>query len=266
MARESTNGYAPVEGGELYYEVAGEGEPLILVHAGVSDHTMWDGQVKVFSPYYQVIRYDLRGFGKTTALAGGEGTAYLLGKDLLGLFQHLGLARASVLGLSLGGSVAVDFTLENPDKVKALIPVASGLSGSNLKPSAKEAGIIEEMQKSGERREFEKMAQIWAKFWVDGPLRPPDSGRDKLRNRIIPPKPSFVEVPSAAGRLDEIKAPTLVIWGDQDVTTVQGGCERLVKEVPGAEKVIFEDTAHMVNWEQPEKFNRVVLDFLQRHI
>src|SRR5690242_4972987 len=118
-------GYAPVENGQLYYEVAGEGYPLVLIHAGIANSRMWDAQVEAFAQRYRVIRYDTRGFGKTRT----EETSYSNRQDLYDLLNHLGVEKAYVLGLSRGGQIAIDFTLEHPKMVAALIPVAAGFSG-----------------------------------------------------------------------------------------------------------------------------------------
>src|SRR5579883_2650659 len=122
---ESTTGYVDVEGGKLYYEVAGTGHPFVLIHAGVADHHMWDDQFPVFAQRYRVIRYDTREFGLTTS----ENVSYSNRQDLYDLLRHLGVEKTYVMGCSLGGQIAVDFTLEHPDMVDALIVVGGGISG-----------------------------------------------------------------------------------------------------------------------------------------
>ena len=98
----ATTGYVDVPGGRLYYEVAGQGQPILFNHADVSDHSMWDEQVAAFAPNYRVITYDKRGFGKTTS----EDGAYSPREDIVALLAHLGVARSFVVGLSNGGARA----------------------------------------------------------------------------------------------------------------------------------------------------------------
>src|SRR5262249_13492382 len=113
------NGFAEVEGGQLYYETAGTGHPLTLIHAGVADGRMWDDQFLTFAQHYRVIRYDARGFGRSRT----ESVSFSNRRDLYDLLRHLGVEKTYVMGVSRGGQIATDFTLERPEMVDALIPV-----------------------------------------------------------------------------------------------------------------------------------------------
>jgi len=106
--KESSSGFAEVNGTRLYYEVMGFGQPLILIHGYTLDTRMWDDQIAAFAQNYQVIRYLLRGFGKS-GLPTGESYAHL--QDLKALLEHLGIDQAHILGLSLGGAIAIDFAI-----------------------------------------------------------------------------------------------------------------------------------------------------------
>ena len=117
--------FAAINGTRFYYEIAGEGRPLVLVHAGIADSRMWNEQFHAFAEQYQVIRYDRRGFGKTTMVAG----PYAHQQDLYDLLQFLGIEEACFVGCSQGGKTVIDFTLEHPAMVQALVLVASALSG-----------------------------------------------------------------------------------------------------------------------------------------
>ena len=118
-------GFADLNGARFYYEVAGAGHPLVLLHAGICDSRMWDGQVAAFAQHYQVVRYDLRGFGQTASVDG----SFAHHHDLLALLNHLGIEKTYLLGCSMGGSAALDFALEQPERVAALILVGSSPSG-----------------------------------------------------------------------------------------------------------------------------------------
>ncbi len=123
-------GFLDTQGAPLYYEVAGTGHPLLLIHAGVADSRMWDQQFQTFAQHYQVIRYDLRGFGQSSVPAG----PFANHKDTFALLEHLGIKQAHVIGISFGGLVALDFTLAFPEKVTALVLGAPGVLLTRLTP------------------------------------------------------------------------------------------------------------------------------------
>lgn len=113
-----TRGYAEIEGCRLYYEIAGKGETLVLGHAGLCDRRQWDGQWDDFSKDFRVVRYDMRGYGKSDAATDPVSRS----ADLYGLLKALGLKKVALLGCSMSGTSAIDFTLEHPEMVWALIP------------------------------------------------------------------------------------------------------------------------------------------------
>src|SRR5215213_7322991 len=123
MHRET--GMAEVNGARIYYEVAGEGEPLVLVHAGIADSRMWEGQFKAFAERYRVIRHDMRGFGRTALVDG----AYSHHEDLRTLLDKLKVERAHLVGCSMGGGAVLDFALEYPQRVGNLVLVGSAVGG-----------------------------------------------------------------------------------------------------------------------------------------
>ncbi len=112
-------GFADIGGASLYYEVAGAGHPLILLHEGFADSRMFDDQIAAFAARYRVIRYDRHGSGRS----GVPTVPYTHHDALRDLLRHLDVGQASVLGLSTGGAVAIDFTLAYPEIVDTLIPV-----------------------------------------------------------------------------------------------------------------------------------------------
>jgi pimeloyl-ACP methyl ester carboxylesterase len=271
-SRQSQTGFLPVEGARLFYEVAGQGHPLVMVHAGVADHTMWDGQFAEFARKYRVIRYDTRAFGQSIT----ADVEFSNRRDLYDLLKHLGVDKTYVMGLSRGGQIALDFTLEHPELVDALMVVAGGIGG--YQPGATEAemaifgqmeAIWQEAEQSGD---FSKLAELEADVWADGPGQPKkrsgkvyeDISRMVKQNHEANKnegKPQVLD-PPAVGRLDEVRVPTLVMVGDLDFSGTQESMKKLAAEVKGAKFVEVPGVAHMVNMERPEEFNRVVLDFL----
>ena len=118
-------GFAEIHGTQLYYDTLGEGHPLVLIHGGYMDRRMWDDQFHAFAKHYRVIRYDVRGFGKSEL----PPVPYADRQDLFDLLNYLGVEKTYLLGLSLGGIIAIDFTLEHPTMVDALILVGSPIPG-----------------------------------------------------------------------------------------------------------------------------------------
>jgi 3-oxoadipate enol-lactonase len=238
----ATTGYVEVPGGRLYYEVAGQGQPILFVHADVSDHSMWDEQVAAFAPNYRVISYDKRGFGKTTSVDG----AYSPREDIVALLAHLGVPRTFVVGLSNGGAQALDFTLEHPEMVDGLVVVAGGVSGFEATPTEDELRVFKTYEDLTERKDEAGLVELGVHVWCDGPFQPEGRAAESVRERIRATMsatarehhesltPSALEPPAVA-QLSEMRKPTLVLLGLYDFPETNSAMELLAARVPGAE-------------------------------
>ncbi|MDP9351237.1 MAG: alpha/beta hydrolase [Chloroflexota bacterium] len=273
MDEQRHEGYAEINGGKLYYEVAGQGHPLVLLHGGLVDSQLWDPQFEVFAQQYRVLRYDLRGYGRS----GGPAGAYSHVEDLRALLTLLGMECAHVLGLSLSGSVALEFTLTYPTVVSSLTVTGSGLPGHpyeerddpvSQRLNAQFAAEEEALQ----RGDVAEAVELSLQLWTDGPYRIPaevDPGvRAKVRemttslySRGEPASPQWLN-PPAATRLSEIRCPVLIIVGDQDQPEMLEVADALEAGIAGACKAVLRGAAHHPNLEKPEEFNRLVLGFL----
>ncbi len=270
--RDLHAGFADVNGTRLYYEVAGTGHPLLLIHGGLVDRRLWDDQFNVFAQHYQVIRFDVRSFGDSAPIT-AETPPYSLEEDLYSLLKFLGIEKTYVLGLSMGGAIAINFTLMYPEMVDALIPVAMGLSG--FEPAEEDKASEAEVDEAIRSGNVARAVELTLRFWTDGPMRTPEQVNPAFREKVRAmttrnferpedenaTQPRALE-PPAISRLSEIHVPTLIIFGDQDVRDILKIADILEKEIPGAKKVVVPGTAHHLNMEKPEEFNRVVLDFL----
>jgi 3-oxoadipate enol-lactonase len=271
----STSGLAQVYNGQLYFEVAGSGPPVLLIHAGVADCTMWDDQFSFFSQSYRVIRYDMRGFGKSHS----DTTEFSNRQDILDLFNLLGVDKACLIGISRGSMIAIDFTLEHPDCVSALIPVSPGIGGYEYRArdsekDRQEIALFNRMQDLWEKKAYNELTDLEVHVWADGPSQPvgraPAKIRENMRKIVMAnltrqdgeatPQPL---TPPAVNRLSEIQVPTLILVGDYDSVDTIDAADKLVKEIPNARKVLFQGAAHMIPLEQPAKFNQAVLEFLK---
>ena len=172
------NGFAEVGDARFYYEIAGEGQPLVLVHAGIADGRMWDEQFPVFAQHFRVLRYDRRGFGKTAMVAGD----YSHHRDLYELLKFLQIEQATLVGCSQGAKIAVDFTLEHPDMTDALVLVAPALSGFAYTGDMPRQA--EQMDLAEEAGDLAQINELEVQIWVDGPHRTPDQVDRKVRERV----------------------------------------------------------------------------------
>src|SRR5688572_13315452 len=213
---EMESGYADVNGVRLYYEVVGEGHPVVLVHRGLVDRRMWDDQFLVFAREYKVIRFDIRGSGNSRIVPGD----YSHYGDLLGLMDMLGIEQAHLVGQSLGGSICVDFTLEYPERVTSLVLASTGLggySGMSIPVTRYQTQLFLALT----RMNPDEAVELSLKMWVDGPNRTADEVEPEVRSRVrgmmndalARPLESYLPQmlsPLAAHRLKEIKVPTLI--------------------------------------------------------
>lgn len=268
---ESQTGYLELGDGKLYYEAAGEGETLMLGHAGFLDSRMWDPQWDAFTAKYRVIRYDMRGFGKSDPVNGPRNRR----RDLAHLLDHLGVTRAALLGCSMSGQIMLDYALEHPEVASALIMVTSAPSG--FQPQGAPPPELLEMIAAAQQSDTARASELQLRIWIDGPYRQPDQVDPDVRryaaemNRIPVERKTWLVAdtqpfepldPPAISRLDTITIPTLVIAGALDHTENVRAAGILVGSIKGAQKHIFAHSAHVSNMEEPQEFTQTVLNFL----
>jgi 3-oxoadipate enol-lactonase len=264
----AAQGLAAVNGTHLYYEVRGRGRPLVLIHGGLMDRRMWDDQFELFAEKYKVIRYDVRGYEKSDKALG----KYSHIEDLLGLLDYLGIGKTCVLGLSLGGQIAIDFALQHPDRVDALILAGSSMNGFPFKNTpeflAKYAAVLQAAKTGGVDKGVEKTLEL--PFFI--PAKPDSALVNRMRPMLRENFRAWTSSegqavwpePSAYSRIEKIAVPTLILLGDKDSQSILDCGADLAARIKGARREIIRDAAHHINMEQPEEFNRLVLDFLSR--
>lgn len=265
----SQTGSAEINGGKLYYEIAGEGPALVLIHGGLVNSGLWDKQFDVFAQQHRTLRYDVRGFGQSDSPT----QPFTHHDDLRDLLDYFGIERAAVLGLSMGGAIAIDFALAYPNRTSALIPVAAAVSG--YRPPTEASELSQRLREAYDRGDKPLAVELSLQLWTDGPNRRPDQVAQAARERVRVMtaqefnRPEYDEnlakdlEPPAYDRLGDIKAPTLVITGDADLPRINRLMEYAVATIPGAQHVIIHDVAHHLPLEKPDEFNRAVLEFLK---
>jgi len=231
---------------------------------------MWDGQVGPRSKHYRVVRYDLRGFGRSST----PETNYAPHDDLQALFVHLGINRVALIGVCISGGIAVDFALAHPEMLWALVPVAAGINGYDWSADEALQRFGAEEKAAVEAGDIDRAVELNVRLWVDGPGRTPDQVDHAVREKVRQMQRAIFERGESAGqpvpleplaitRLEDIRAPTLAIVGDQDAPTLIEITDLIARRVPGAQKAVISNTAHVPNMERPDEFNRLVMDFLE---
>lgn len=261
-------GFVEVEGGRLFYEEAGSGPAVVFVHPGLWDRRTWDDQFPVFAQRFRAVRYDVRGYGRSSK----PEREYSSVEDLLALLRQLGIERAALIGCSMGGGIAIDFALEHPEMVDVLVPVASALSGEEETDEDRErwepvfAQIMEAAGAGDNDRAVDLLMEIWA------PLGTDDGAGQRIRQIALENPWAITDEgtlarpidPPAVQRLAEIRVPTLIVLGAQDLEDVNKTWNRYGPQLPASRTVLIEGADHVVNMRQPEQFNRLVLAFLGR--
>ncbi|MBI3859571.1 MAG: alpha/beta hydrolase [Thaumarchaeota archaeon] len=261
-----------VKGGKIYYETAGMGKPLVMIHAGFLDSRMWDEQFRIFSRENTVVRYDVRGYGRSNR----PSAAFSDYEDLTALLDHLNFDKTCILGVSNGGRIALDFATVHPERVGGLILVSPGIRG--YKGSGPEEDKLweeddkkfqeqERALKDGRVEEATRMdLDIWApaqnpstREWL---WKIASENSDAYRNppnnlQKSPDTPPFE-------RLSAIKAPTLILVGDRDLKGMQAIARGISKRIPGSELTIIAGADHIANTSRPEVFNELVGSFLKK--
>ena len=260
--------FLETNGARIAYDVDGTGPLVLLVHAGVANRSMWDDQVIALRDAYRVVRYDTRGFGETET----DAVEFSNRADIAALLDHVGEPSAHVVGLSRGGMIALDFALEYPDRARSVTVCAGGVGGYEAEATTDPA-LFEEPEALWKARDWRGISEWETNFWVEGAGQPVGRVDTAIRDRVHgwilanyqaekeegTPQPLD---PPANARLDELRAPLLVMVGTLDEPETQASMRYLAERVPGARLEVFEGAAHMLNLEQPDRFNRVLREFL----
>ena len=266
-------GYVEQADGKLYYEMAGNenNEVLVLSHAAFLDSGMWDAQWSKFSRHYRVIRYDMRGYGKSDPVTGPRVRRYDLGM----LLQHLEVKSAHLLGCSMGGEIVLDLALEQPDLVRSLIIVNGPPSG--FEPQGEPPAHLFDMISAMQQGNLELASALQLRIWFDGPRRTPQQVNQAMRQRAAEMNRIFVAnntwaiadmqplsplQPPAIERLAEVQAPALIIKGELDHTENLRASALLASGILHAKVAAIANAAHAPNMDEPAIFNEIVLNFL----
>ena len=273
-SNEIQKSYAEVNGTKLYFEVVGHGEPIIFVHGNFGDVRHWDLQMEAFSEKYKVIRYDVRGYGKSDVP--DPETSYRDCDDLNALMEFLKIEKAHICGLSMGSGIAIDFALAYPNKCLSLIPIGpwpNGWGGGRFTTVATDSM-------------FTIFGTVFSLISSEGPKAATDywwSGDHEIKTTVVRNSTldSLKKIgyeyswwgflnsskrawhsPPAVVELEKIKMPTLIVTSEHDIQACKEAAELMQSKMPNSRLVSIQDAGHCMNMDNPEEFNRIVIDFI----
>jgi pimeloyl-ACP methyl ester carboxylesterase len=269
---QTRSSYAAINNARIYYEIAGRGTPLVMIHAGVADSRQWNNEFVHFAEKYQVVRYDMRGYGKSEPVQ----SEFSHLSDLVTLLETLEINEPMILmGCSMGGGLAMDFALANPSRVKALIMVDAGPGGLVLETETPAKFL--EVEKAFKAGDMDLVAELETQIWFDGSGRSPNQVDPSTRKLLFEmdrlvlthegkqlgkrlantPTPAFEH-------LQDLAVPVLVIIGALDTPYMLAAADYMIKKIPLAQKVVIENAAHLPNMDHPHQFQAIVGGFLEK--
>jgi 3-oxoadipate enol-lactonase len=243
---------------------------VVLLHAGVADSRMWGPQLRSFAREHRVLAPDLPGFG--TSLYRTDVVDFR--QAVRDAMDEAEMERAALVGTSFGGMIALDFTLESPERVTALVLVGAAIDDHDWSNELEDLSNAEVAALERGDRAAAADTQL---AWVTGPRRSREAVAAEVLGLVAEMQRNIYEVqeghdvrstrldPPASQRLHEVSVPTLVVTGDEDFEDIRTIGDRLAAEIPRAERARIAHTAHLPNLERPAEFDRIVLGFLGAH-
>jgi len=255
-------GYVLVDGGKLFYEVAGNGKNIVLLHDGMVNREIWDEQFPLLAKTYRVVRYDRRGYGKSS----DPEVRYSHIDDLNQLFIKLKIDKAIIFGMSSGGRLAIDFTLTYPEKVNGLVLVGAVVSGFGYTSHMETRGGHFNPQK------YSDPVKVNEYFIMDDPYEiysENSIAKEKLmkllpnfaRQNVVPTQPAGKV---AVRSLSEIKVPALILAGEYDIPDVHAHAGVINAGIANSRREIIPRSGHLIPIEQPVLFNESIMNFLNK--
>jgi len=262
------------DGVKLYYEEVGRGAPIVFVHEFADDVRGWSAQVKFFARRYRTIAFNARGYPPSDVPEDAEQYSQVrAADDIKAVLDHLGLAKGHVIGLSMGGYAALHFGLLYPERALSLTVGGAGYGSG----SADRAGFHRDTDHVIAQFEESGMALV-AEFYTRGPTRVQFMAKDPVgwqgfhdrfaggsarghantMRGVQRRRPSIFELES---RLERLTVPTLIMTGDEDEPCLEPALF-MKRKIPTAGLVVIPNSGHAINLEEPDLFNRAVLDFL----
>ena len=266
---ERQSGFVQVEGGRLNYEVRGSGDAIVFIHGNAGDLRHWDHQLDTLAAHFRVIRYDVRGYGKSSLPA--ERESYANHDDLATLLDKLGVSEAHVAGWSMGAGIAANFVLAYPERAISLISISPWVGGYS---SPAVQALLADMGAVGaafDEGGAPAALRAWrhAPFWIATARNASAEAEfatiatDYSWWAFSHRSPARRLEPPAAERLGSIQVPTLILTGEHDIPACLEIADLLDSRVPKSRKVVMSGTGHLLHMEKPDEFNRHLIEFAE---
>ena len=246
--------YAPLDGGQLWYDSGGDGPAVVLMHGVAGNSDGWEHVLPLIEAAgFRWITYDLRSSGRSRPAPGREGEGSLAG-DLEALVAHLGLGRFLLVGQAYGGFGAFEYALDNPETLRALVVTNS--MGGIREIAAERASVV-----AGRSVEERELGDSYRAANPEGVRRwlAIEHGNDP------PPARQQLRQPITFERLEGMRVPTLLVSSTEDVFAPPPAMRRMADRIPGCFFEVVEGAGHCTYWEQPEEWARIVTGFLRKH-
>ncbi|RYZ20764.1 MAG: alpha/beta hydrolase [Chitinophagaceae bacterium] len=268
MAQKRT---IPFNGGALAFTESGRGKPLLLLHGGFQDGSMWAPQLAAYNKHFRVINIDLPGHGNSVSGKGRPDADSII----LAVMDSLHLGKAAIVSLSFGSAIALEFASRHPERVERLVMASPGMQGWDevQKIDTSTMSAFANMMNALERRDTVAAARLFVQTWYAGPMRRtaqlPTTLRSyglattlrNMRRHQVSGWPDFAK-PYTHVRVGQVQLPVLLLVGTKDMVEVDRVAQWLVKALPQARLEYFAGAAHMLNLEQPAGFTASTLRFL----
>lgn len=239
------SGYASVNGIQLYYATAGEGEPVVLLHGGLANSDYWGKQVAALAKHHKVIVVDSRGHGRSTR----DSRPYsydLMSDDVVALLDHLKIAKADIVGWSDGGIIGIDLAIRHPTRVNRIFSFAPNTKTSGVKPDTEKNPVFASyIERAG--NEYRKLSKTPDQY---------DAFVEQI-SHMWGTQPNWSDED-----LKKITAPVVIVDGDHDEAIVREHLEYIANTIPNAGLLILPNTSHFAFIQAPKEFNEAILNFI----
>jgi pimeloyl-ACP methyl ester carboxylesterase len=256
------------DGCRLVYEVKGEGPPLLLIHGWTFDRTMWSPQVPELSQYFTTITYDRRGCGES----GSKPDLREELNDLNDLLDHLAIDSSYILGMSQGGRIALRYSMNHPDRIKAIILQGTALDGYVPNSNQKDQIPLDHYSRLAIEGRMDRVRDEW----MNHPLMQLPTSNSSLKKQVrkiinrysgedlTEDMMEHMTFPiNISHNLPQITMPTLIIEGNEEIPLLKDVAIKLLEDIQDSNKIVITGGGHLINLIEPEKYNQAVIDFLR---
>ena len=266
---EYQDGYVDREGVKLYYQIRGEGDPLLLLMGFGADHDAWTPHTDTYEKHFQCILPDNRGVGMSDAPEGPYNTA-MMADDAIAILDHLGIDKFHVAGISMGGAIAQQVALRHSERVRSLALISTWARFNNYAKCVYDN--LKKLRVTSDPRDFMQLLQLWiyASPYFDSNLKELKQGQKRYAADKQPQSQVGFEGQLDAcikhdveDKLPAIDTPTLITVGEMDIFTPPAFSHVLHRKIKGARLIAFPEGGHVHHWEDLDRFNQVTLDFFK---